>query len=192
MEPVPGGIGVEVLTRVKRAETHPTNPTKNSKTQGIGTAEKIARALADHEESKWRPPPGLGSAGPRTCGRGAESLPRTGGGPRPWTVPVTLLRFRRVWGGGEIVRRRPGVTRRCASESGRPGTACSGLGPGLSWGAGARCVREPLSPTSCKVQRQGHGRRGKPQQRERGKEGLRTRSQHYSDEGPLSHNLNKL
>ncbi|KAJ1158819.1 hypothetical protein NDU88_011492 [Pleurodeles waltl] len=68
---------------ILQAETRPTNPTKNAKARGTGTAEKIARTLADHEESKWQPPPGLGSAGPWTYGKGAESLPRTGGPARP-------------------------------------------------------------------------------------------------------------
>ncbi|KAJ1213384.1 hypothetical protein NDU88_001021 [Pleurodeles waltl] len=65
----------------------PDKPDENAKTQGIGTAEKIAQALADHKESKWRPPPGLGSAGPRTCGKGSESLPRTRGRPAPLDRP---------------------------------------------------------------------------------------------------------
>ncbi|KAJ1166159.1 hypothetical protein NDU88_006568 [Pleurodeles waltl] len=106
----------------------PDKPDENAKTRGIGTTEKIARALADHKESKWRLPPGLGSAGPRTCGRGAESLPRTRGtGPRPWIVPVALLRFCRAWGGGEVIRTRTGGDaptrlREWAARCGLPGT----------------------------------------------------------------------
>ncbi|KAJ1124359.1 hypothetical protein NDU88_002820 [Pleurodeles waltl] len=141
----------------------PDKPDENAKTRGTWTTEKIARTLADHEESKWpldRPgdtpalPQSLGRRSDRTeeAGRGHSGAARLGLGPR-------------LSGEPERERTPPG---------------------------GLLTLREPLTPTSCKVRRRGHGRRGEPQQREREKQGLRTRSQHHYDEGPLSRNPKEL
>ncbi|KAJ1156178.1 hypothetical protein NDU88_008902 [Pleurodeles waltl] len=96
----------------------PDKPDENAKARGIETAEKIARTLTNHEEPKWRPPPGLELAGPRTYGKGTESLPRTGGlarAPGPFRrQPCVSAEFgeeARPYGGGRRGTRRRGSPR---------------------------------------------------------------------------------
>ncbi|KAJ1198282.1 hypothetical protein NDU88_002124 [Pleurodeles waltl] len=74
---------------------------------------------------------------------------------------------------------------------GRAGAARPGLRERIPPG-GLTIPREPPTPTSCKERRRGHGRRGELQQREREKQGLRTRSQHQYEESPLSRNPKEL
>ncbi|KAJ1149558.1 hypothetical protein NDU88_002365 [Pleurodeles waltl] len=131
----------------------PDKRDENAKARGTETAEKIAQTLTDHEEPKWRPPPGLESAGPRTYGKGTESLTRTGGtSPHPWTVPATTLRFCRVWRGGETVRRR--------LEGDAPEEPeCERTPPG-----GLLTLREPLLPHRARYGGEGTEDGGEPKQ----------------------------